>query len=169
MASFSFDVFSGDWIRALCSGAKLVLCPRDLLLEPDKLNPLMGKEEIDSAEFVPAVLKNLVQYLKSTGQNLHFMKLLVVGSDILYVREFEQFRRVCGEKTRLINSYGVTEATIDSTYFESTTLELSSEGFNSHWQTLPHGNICCTPYTKRSSDRQNYGFGSWARTGGHLR
>ena len=169
MASFSFDVFSGDWIRALCSGAKLVLCPRDLLLEPDKLNPLMGKEEIDSAEFVPAVLKNLVQYLESTGQNLHLMKLLVVGSDILYVREFEQFRRVCGEKTRLINSYGVTEATIDSTYFESTTLELSSEGFNSHWQTLPHGNICCTPYTKRSSDRQNYGFGSWARTGGHLR
>ena len=128
MASFSFDVFSGDWIRALCSGAKLVLCPRDLLLEPKKLYQLICREKIDSAEFVPAVLKNLVQYLESTGQNLHFMKLLVVGSDILYVREFEQFRRVCGEKTRLINSYGVTEATIDSTYFESTTLELSSEG-----------------------------------------
>jgi len=128
MASFSFDVFSGDWIRALCSGAKLVLCPRNLLLEPDKLYQLMCAEKIDSAEFVPAVLKNLVQYLELESQNLHFMKLLVVGSDILYVREFEQFRRVCGEKTRLINSYGVTEATIDSTYFESTTLELSSEG-----------------------------------------
>ncbi|MDJ0635031.1 MAG: amino acid adenylation domain-containing protein [Xenococcaceae cyanobacterium MO_188.B29] len=128
MASFSFDVFSGDWVRALCSGAKLVLCPRDLLLEPEQLYQLMCDEEIDSAEFVPAVLKNLVQYLEREQQNLHFIKLLVVGSDILYVREFEQFRRVCGEKTRLINSYGVTEATIDSTYFESTTLELSSEG-----------------------------------------
>ncbi|MEO0012600.1 MAG: hypothetical protein RLZZ535_989 [Cyanobacteriota bacterium] len=128
MASFSFDVFSGDWIRALCSGAKLVLCPGDLLLEPEKLYRLMCEEKIDSAEFVPAVLKNLVQYLESKSQNLHLMKLLVVGSDILYVREFEQFRRVCGAKTRLINSYGVTEATIDSTYFESTALELSSEG-----------------------------------------
>jgi non-ribosomal peptide synthetase component F len=29
MASFSFDVFSGDWVRALCSGAKLVICPRE--------------------------------------------------------------------------------------------------------------------------------------------
>ena len=128
MASFSFDVFSGDWVRALCSGAKLVLCPRDLLLEPKKLYQLMCDEEIDSAEFVPAVLKNLVQYLARTQQNLHFLKLLVVGSDILYVREFEQFGRVCGVETRLINSYGVTEATIDSTYFESSTVELASEG-----------------------------------------
>ncbi|MEM7594211.1 MAG: amino acid adenylation domain-containing protein, partial [Cyanobacteria bacterium P01_A01_bin.83] len=124
MASFSFDVFSGDWIRALCSGAKLVLCPRDLLLEPEKLYQLMQEEEIDSGEFVPAVLKNLVDYVASTQQNLHFLKLLVVGSDTLYVRDWQQFRRVCGEQTRLINSYGVTEATIDSTYFESTTVEL---------------------------------------------
>jgi non-ribosomal peptide synthetase component F len=39
MASFSFDVFTGDWVRALCSGAKLVLCPREYLLMPDILAP----------------------------------------------------------------------------------------------------------------------------------
>ncbi|MCC5614798.1 amino acid adenylation domain-containing protein, partial [Nostoc sp. CHAB 5836] len=118
MASFAFDVFSGDVIRALCSGAKLVLCPRGWLLEPDKLYKLMLLEKIDSAEFVPAVLRNLVEYLQRTQQNLHFMKLLVVGSDSLYVQEYQEFRRFCGEQTRLINSYGVTEACIDSTYFE---------------------------------------------------
>ena len=118
MASFAFDVFSGDVIRALCSGAKLVLCPREWLLESDKLYKLMLVEKIDSAEFVPAVLRNLVEYLKKTQQNLHFMKLLVVGSDSLYVQEYQEFQRFCGEQTRLINSYGVTEACIDSTYFE---------------------------------------------------
>ncbi|MEA5516582.1 non-ribosomal peptide synthetase [Nodularia sp. UHCC 0506] len=118
MASFAFDVFSGDVIRALCSGAKLVLCPREWLLEPDKLYKLMLREKIDSAEFVPAVLRNLVEYLQRTQKNLHFMKLLVVGSDNLYVQEYEEFQRFCGEQTRLINSYGVTEACIDSTYFE---------------------------------------------------
>ncbi|MGF1991570.1 MAG: amino acid adenylation domain-containing protein [Nostoc sp. ZfuVER08] len=118
MASFAFDVFSGDVIRALCSGAKLVLCPREWLLEPDKLYKLMLVEKIDSAEFVPAVLRNLVEYLQRTQQNLHFMKLLVVGSDSLYVQEYQEFQRFCGEQTRLINSYGVTEACIDSTYFE---------------------------------------------------
>ncbi|MBC1236572.1 non-ribosomal peptide synthetase [Nostoc sp. 2RC] len=118
MASFAFDVFSGDVIRALCSGAKLVLCPREWLLEPDKLYKLMLVERIDSAEFVPPVLRNLVEYLQRTQQNLHFMKLLVVGSDSLYVQEYQEFQRFCGEQTRLINSYGVTEACIDSTYFE---------------------------------------------------
>ncbi|MEM9272243.1 MAG: amino acid adenylation domain-containing protein [Cyanobacteria bacterium P01_F01_bin.143] len=127
MASFSFDVFSGDWIRALGSGAKLVLCPRDFLLEPEKLYQLIAEEKIDSAEFVPAVLKNLVEYVASTQQNLHGLKLLVVGSDTLYVRDWSQFRSVCHEQTRLINSYGVSEATIDSTYFESTTVELTDE------------------------------------------
>ncbi|MBO3457407.1 non-ribosomal peptide synthetase [Aetokthonos hydrillicola Thurmond2011] len=128
MASFSFDVFSGDLIRALCSGAKLVLCPREWLLEPENLYQLMLEEKIDSAEFVPVVLRNLVQYLTRTNQNLHFMRLLIIGSDSLYVQEYEEFRRFCGSDTRLINSYGVTEATIDSTYFENRKVNLSVDG-----------------------------------------
>ncbi|MCC5658371.1 amino acid adenylation domain-containing protein [Nostoc sp. XA010] len=128
MANFAFDVFSGDVIRALCSGAKLVLCPREWLLEAENLYQLMLAEEVDSAEFVPVVLKNLVQYLERTQQNLHFMSLLVVGSDTLYVKEYQEFQRFCGKQTRLINSYGVTEATIDSTYFEVTEINLSENG-----------------------------------------
>ncbi|KST68530.1 non-ribosomal peptide synthetase [Mastigocoleus testarum] len=123
MASFSFDVFSGDLIRALCSGGKLVLCPREWLLEAQKLYNLMCKEKIDSAEFVPVVLRNLVQYLDKTKQNLHFMRLLVVGSDSLYVKEYQEFQHFCSSNTRLINSYGVSEATIDSTYFGCKILE----------------------------------------------
>ncbi|MGD1808688.1 amino acid adenylation domain-containing protein [Dapis sp. BLCC M126] len=118
MASFSFDVFSGDLIRALGSGAKLVLCPREYLLQPEKLYQLMLQEGVDSAEFVPVVLRNLIQYLEKTQQNLQFMKLLVVGSDSFYLREYQKFQRYCGANTRLINSYGVSEATVDSTYFE---------------------------------------------------
>ena len=118
MASFSFDVFSGDLIRALGSGAKLVLCPREYLLQPEKLYQLMLQEGVDSAEFVPVVLRNLIQYLEKTQQNLQFMKLLVVGSDSFYLREYQKFQRYCGANTRLINSSWVSEASVDSTYFE---------------------------------------------------
>jgi amino acid adenylation domain-containing protein len=128
MASFSFDVFSGDLIRGLCSGGKLVLCPQEWLLEPEKLYQLMRQEKIDCAEFVPAVLRTLIQYLENTDQNLSFMKLLVVGSDSLYRKEYEEFKRFCGSDTRLINSYGASEATIDSTYFEGTTVNLPDNG-----------------------------------------
>lgn len=125
MASFSFDVFCGDFVRALCSGGKLVLCSRDLLLEADKLYSLMTRENINCAEFVPAVLRNLAQYLEKTNQNLAFMKVLIAGSDIWYVGEYQKFLQFCGPNTRLLNTFGLTEATIDSSYFEGSKMELS--------------------------------------------
>jgi amino acid adenylation domain-containing protein len=127
MASFSFDVFSGDLIRALCSGGKLVLCPRDLLLSPEQLYELMQKEKIDCAEFVPAVLRNLIQYLESSQQRLDFMRLLICGSDSWSGAEYRNFLKFCSPQTRLINSYGLTEATIDSSYFETTAKDLTIE------------------------------------------
>ena len=133
MASFPFDVCSGDLVRALCSGGKLVLCPRELLLLPGELYALMLQEQVDCAEFVPAVLRNLMQYLEESGQGrhtglpLHFMRVLVAGSDVWYVGEYQRCLRLCGTRTRLINSFGLTEATVDSSYFESSRLELSAD------------------------------------------
>ncbi len=127
MASFSFDVFSGDLVRALCSGGKLVLCPRDLLLDPENLYKLMLQEKVDCAEFVPAVLRNLIQYLEESEQRLDFMRLLICASDRWYMGEYKRFHGFCSPQTRLINSYGLTEATIDSSYFETATLDLSVE------------------------------------------
>ncbi|NEQ72232.1 MAG: amino acid adenylation domain-containing protein [Okeania sp. SIO2C9] len=123
MASFSFDVFTGDWVRALCSGGKLVLCPRDFLLEPEKLYQLMLQEQVNYAEFVPAVMRNLIEYLENTEQNLDFMKVLAIGSDSWSVQEYQRFRQFCGSGTRLVNSYGVSEATIDSCYFENANIQ----------------------------------------------
>ncbi|MBC1235685.1 non-ribosomal peptide synthetase [Nostoc sp. 2RC] len=127
MASFSFDVFTGDLVRALCSGGKLVLCPRELLLQPDGLYALMRSQKVNCAEFVPAVLMNLLQYLQETKQSLDFMRSLIVGSDSWYVSGYHQVKTFCGHGTRLINSYGVSEATIDSSYFETTTANLPLE------------------------------------------
>jgi alpha-ketoglutarate-dependent taurine dioxygenase/acyl carrier protein len=55
------------------------------------------------------------------------MRVLVCASDSWYVGEYEKFKRLCTQQTRLINSFGLTEATIDSSYFETTTLDLSVE------------------------------------------
>jgi acyl-CoA synthetase (AMP-forming)/AMP-acid ligase II/acyl carrier protein len=67
---------------------------------------------------VPAVLMNLIDYLELTKQSLSFMKLLIVGSDRWYIRDYQRVKKLCGLKTKLINAYGVSEATIDSIYFE---------------------------------------------------
>ncbi len=128
MASFSFDVFTGDLTRTLCSGGTLVLVPTEFLLEPEKLERLMRDEKTECADFVPAVMRPLIEYLENTGQKLDFMKVVSVGSDIWQMDEFRRLRRVCREDALVVNSYGITETTIDSTYFEMTAEDETAEG-----------------------------------------
>lgn len=124
MANFAFDVFTGDMMRALGSGGKLVLCPREYLLAPEALYQLMLDHQIEFAEFVPAVLRTVIQHVKKIGKDLSFMRLLICGSDVWYVEEFRSILKLCGPETRLINSFGLTEVTIDSSYFEDREIDL---------------------------------------------
>ncbi|WP_327271190.1 amino acid adenylation domain-containing protein [Streptomyces sp. NBC_01224] len=118
MAAPSFDVFTGDLVRALCSGGNLVLIDRDLLFDTERLYRTMCEERVDCAEFVPAVVRGLMDHCEREGLRLDFMRLLVVGSDAWKAGEYRRLSDLCGPHTRLINSYGVTEATIDSACFE---------------------------------------------------
>ncbi len=118
IANFGFDVCSGDIIRALGSGAQLVLCPPEIIVKPDKLYELLLRKTITVAEFTPTLLRKLITYLEQHNFNLHFMRLLICGSDSWYLKEYKKFRSFLNYQARLINSYGTTEATIDSTYFE---------------------------------------------------
>ncbi|MEU5372523.1 amino acid adenylation domain-containing protein [Streptomyces sp. NPDC005951] len=118
MAEPSFDVFTGDLVRALCSGGTLVLADRDLLFDTTRLYRTMRQERVDCAEFVPAVVRGLMDHCAREGLRLDFLRLLVVGSDAWSVGEYRRLSELCGPGTRLVNSYGLTEATIDSAYFE---------------------------------------------------
>ncbi|MGV9268406.1 non-ribosomal peptide synthetase/type I polyketide synthase [Kitasatospora sp. NPDC003701] len=121
MAGPAFDVFTGDYVRALCSGGALVLVGRELLFNTARLYEVMRAERVDAAEFVPAVVRTVIGHCERSGLKLDFMRLLVVGSDVWKVEEYERLSALCGPRTRLINSYGLTEATIDSAYFEGPT------------------------------------------------
>ncbi|MFB8198768.1 non-ribosomal peptide synthetase/type I polyketide synthase [Kitasatospora purpeofusca] len=121
MAGPAFDVFTGDVVRALCSGGTLVLVGRELLFNTARLYEVMRTERVDAAEFVPAVVRTVLDHCERTGQDLAFMRLLVVGSDVWKVEEYRRLGALCGPLTRLVNSYGLTETTIDSAYFEGPT------------------------------------------------
>ncbi len=120
MASLSFDVFSGDLTRALASGGTLVVCPRELLLAPAELHALMRRQRVDHAEFVPVVAGALVRHLNDErpDRGLDGMRLLAVGSDAWSRQEHAALVAAAGAGVRVVNSYGVTEAAIDSSFFE---------------------------------------------------
>ncbi len=115
MAAPGFDVFTGDLVRALCSGGALLLVDRDLLLDPPALASLARLHGAEFTDVVPAALRELAGHLTRAGERLDSFKVVAVGADVWSMADYELFRRAFGEKTRLLNSYGVTEATIDST------------------------------------------------------
>ena len=118
IANFGFDVCSGDIIRAIGSGAHLVICPTEIILNPEKLFNVLKKQVITVAEFTPVVLRKLISYLYEAKLDLHFMRLLICGSDAWSVKEYKDFKSYLNPNARLINSYGTTETAIDSSYFE---------------------------------------------------
>ncbi len=123
-ASFSFDVFTGDWTRTLAAGAKLVLNPYNLILSPDdsktgeELCHLMRDNGVTVAEFTPPVLRKLMRYARNAGESLGFMRLIIVGADAWYMDEHRDLVEFAQGQSRVVDSYGMTEATVDSTYYE---------------------------------------------------
>jgi len=125
MAFFSFAVFQGDLFRALSSGKKLVICPNATLMSPRNLYELMQQEKIDFGEFVPTILRELSHYVTNNGLDLHFMKIIIVSADRWYVREHQEIQRLCGPGTSLVHVYGLSETSLDSTFFLGTDLDLN--------------------------------------------
>ncbi|WP_326557785.1 non-ribosomal peptide synthetase/MFS transporter [Micromonospora sp. NBC_01796] len=117
-ASFSFDMFVGETLRAHCTGGRLVVVPREVLLDPADLYALMRDEQVNCTELVPAVLRTLLAHVEASGQRLDFVRLLIGGGEKWHVREYQQARRLVGVGNRVVNAYGVTEVTVDNVYFD---------------------------------------------------
>jgi amino acid adenylation domain-containing protein len=118
VASCSFDVATAEIVRSLASGGRLVLCPLEVLLAPERLAAFLAARAIDVVELVPAVFRPLLSHLAKAREVAPLPRLWVVGSEVWYARELAAARALLPPATRVINSYGVTEATVDASLFE---------------------------------------------------
>ncbi|MFJ8624020.1 amino acid adenylation domain-containing protein [Kitasatospora sp. NPDC093550] len=121
-ASLEFDVFTADWVRALCSGATLVVTPFNLTLDRTAdlgaLPALVAAERITVLELNVRTARRLTALLERTGGGLPGVRLLTVGAEKWYLDEQLGLQRLLGEHARVLNVYGLAEATVDSTYFD---------------------------------------------------
>jgi amino acid adenylation domain-containing protein len=138
MASFSFDVFAADLMRSLGFGGTLVLCPRETLLDGAALAGLLRDRRIAVADFVPAVLEQVMSHCEQRGDSLSFMRMVICGSDAWGAGQAARLRALCGPSVRLVNAFGVTEATVDSTLFDLGELDLA-DGMPGGLATPPIG------------------------------
>ncbi len=134
MAAFSFDVYVGDFIRALGSGANLVLVRKTILMDMKQLTETITKFRPGVGEFVPAVLIQLCLYLEHQNIKLDSFERLIIGSDIWSFEDYDRFSQFVVSGCHIYNTYGVTEATVDSTFCEPGNIKT-----NSRHETIPIG------------------------------
>jgi len=118
MASFAFDVSAGDFARAWLSGGELVICPNEVKMDPPSLYALLKTHDITIFESTPALIVPLMQHIYEKQLDISHMRLLILGADSCSMEDFRRLLGRFGSQMRIINSYGVTEACIDSSYFE---------------------------------------------------
>nr|UXE46114.1 gramicidin S synthase 2 [uncultured bacterium] len=103
-------------------------CPRQILLDPAALADLIRREGIECLEVVPAFADALAAHLEGQGDHLDGVCILAVGSDTLRCRLYRRLCRLLGPGCRVVNSYGLTETTIDSSCFTGSPEELLLDG-----------------------------------------
>ncbi|MFK3774285.1 amino acid adenylation domain-containing protein [Pseudomonas sp. NPDC089406] len=112
--AFSFDASVWEfWLPLMC-GAQLVLAPADLNDDLGQLWPLVAGERISVLQVAPSLLQGLLPQLQS-GQ-LASLRLLLAGGEALKGSLLRQLREHW--QGRVVNLYGPTESTIDSTWHE---------------------------------------------------
>jgi amino acid adenylation domain-containing protein len=125
LASPSFDVWTADWVRALCSGGCLIIAPPEAALDAAALTALARRERVNALDIVPALVESLLECWRGQAPEL---ELLIVGSDAWSMRTLRALRPVLPSTTRLLSCYGVTEATIDSAFYEADPEAQPSDG-----------------------------------------
>ncbi|MDP4098854.1 amino acid adenylation domain-containing protein [Paenibacillus sp. P96] len=118
LASIAFDVFTGDLGRTLLHGGKLVISSEEEKYDFRRLYSLMAGNRITLFESTSALIVPFMSYVSERNLDVSFLKLLIIGSDVCRVEDFNRLQARFGGAMRIVNSYGVTEATVDSSYYE---------------------------------------------------
>ncbi|GAA3670614.1 hypothetical protein GCM10022267_66800 [Lentzea roselyniae] len=116
----SVDLFVGDVLLSLLFGGTLIMCPQDVLGDPRALVALIEDSGADVLATVPSVARTITRELAARDRRLDGLRLLAVGSEGWQVRDCAELLDRLSPETTVVNAYGVTEATVDSTAFPVT-------------------------------------------------
>ncbi|MFD4672027.1 amino acid adenylation domain-containing protein [Lentzea sp. NPDC058450] len=116
----SVDLFVGDVLLSLLFGGTLIMCPQDVLGDPRALVDLIESSGADVLATVPSVARTITRELVARDRRLDGLRLLAVGSEGWLVHDCAELLGRVSPSTVVVNAYGVTEATVDSTAFPLT-------------------------------------------------
>ncbi|MGB8195200.1 MAG: amino acid adenylation domain-containing protein [Chitinophagaceae bacterium] len=103
-ASFSFDASCHEVFTTLLHGGRLVLAPKETLLDTKLLAELLNKHEIELVTLPPS-------YQSAIGDEIGGLKTVISAGEMLNIKLAAEIQQ---KGIRLINAYGPTENTVSS-------------------------------------------------------
>ncbi|MFJ6730598.1 amino acid adenylation domain-containing protein, partial [Streptomyces sp. NPDC091281] len=120
VSSLSVDLFFADLIRSLPFGGALIIASKDVTTEPSALLDLIAETDATGLEIVPSLLNAVLQEVDRRGEAFPPLRLISVGSEGWRVEDCRPLLSRVQHDCVVVNAYGGTEATVDSTVFVPT-------------------------------------------------
>ena len=118
LSNFSFDGSTFDIFMPLLNGARLIVTPKDIVLNLEKLDKIISDKKIDSFFLTTALFNALVDAeLESLGK----LKCLLFGGEAVSIDHVNSFRKLY-PSVKIHHVYGPTENTTYSTWYEINSL-----------------------------------------------
>ncbi len=117
VSSLSVDLFFGDFLLSALFGGTMVICPTEVVANPPALLDLLLDSRAQLMVTVPALARELAAELAWRGVRAEDLRVLMVGSEGWPAAEAARVWEVFGPDTVVVNAYGATETTVDSTLF----------------------------------------------------
>jgi aspartate racemase len=115
----SFDASVEDIFGTLISGGKLVLLKEESLVDMGNIFKVIEQEGITCIlSTVPSFWRAFSSYAANHLLNTQTVRLITISGEVLYYSDCKKLWEIFGSKTSLINTYGPTECTIVTTYYQ---------------------------------------------------
>ncbi|HEX6342483.1 amino acid adenylation domain-containing protein [Umezawaea sp.] len=120
VSSLSVDLFFSDFLLSALFGGSMVVVPALDVADPRVLVDLLESTAADVLVTVPALARAIVQEAGSRGRRLTGLRVLMVGSEGWPSADSLEVLAGVGPDTVVVNAYGATETTVDSTAYRVT-------------------------------------------------
>ncbi|QKJ38992.1 amino acid adenylation domain-containing protein [Bacillus altitudinis] len=113
LSNYVFDAFMFDVFGALLNGAKLIVLPKDQILNMNELSGAIEKEKVSILMITTALFHLLIDMKKGSLKNV---RKVLFGGERASVPHVVAALETVGED-KLIHMYGPSESTIFTTYY----------------------------------------------------
>ncbi|MFI6028102.1 amino acid adenylation domain-containing protein [Amycolatopsis magusensis] len=115
VTTLAVDLFFSDLLRSAFFGGTMIIAPDEVVTDPARLLDLIEERDGTAIELVPSLANALVTELTDRGTRLPRMGLVSVGSEGWRAEDCARLLDRVGPGSLVVNAYGSTEITVDST------------------------------------------------------